>query len=65
MSQPNGQTVPGPKLNVRSSPRTPLLPSGLPSILLSMTSRVLTFVQGNTFLFTSESVGEGHPDKIA
>jgi len=20
---------------------------------------------GNTFLFTSESVGEGHPDKIA
>ncbi|KAF2445662.1 S-adenosylmethionine synthetase [Karstenula rhodostoma CBS 690.94] len=35
MTQPNGQTVPGPKLN------------------------------GNTFLFTSESVGEGHPDKIA
>ncbi|KAK7184588.1 methionine adenosyltransferase [Paraphaeosphaeria sporulosa] len=35
MTQTNGQTVPGPKLN------------------------------GNTFLFTSESVGEGHPDKIA
>ena len=28
-------------------------------------SAVLTIVQGNTFLFTSESVGEGHPDKIA
>jgi len=25
--------------------------------------RLLTIVQGN-FLFTSESVGEGHPDKI-
>ncbi|KAJ4303623.1 methionine adenosyltransferase sam2 [Kalmusia sp. IMI 367209] len=35
MTQTNGNTVPGPKLN------------------------------GNTFLFTSESVGEGHPDKIA
>lgn len=25
---------------------------------------ILTVIQGNTFLFTSESVGEGHPDKI-
>ena len=24
----------------------------------------LTIIQGSTFLFTSESVGEGHPDKI-
>ncbi|OAG03417.1 S-adenosylmethionine synthetase [Paraphaeosphaeria sporulosa] len=30
-----------------------------------MSSALLTVVQGNTFLFTSESVGEGHPDKIA
>jgi hypothetical protein len=30
-----------------------------------MTAAVNGNAKGDTFLFTSESVGEGHPDKIA
>lgn len=30
-----------------------------------MTGATNGFAKGDTFLFTSESVGEGHPDKIA
>lgn len=55
MTQTNGNTVPGPKLNV-CSPGQHRRSAGY---------ILLTIVQGNTFLFTSESVGEGHPDKIA
>ncbi|THW01239.1 methionine adenosyltransferase [Aureobasidium pullulans] len=57
-------------------PRRLTFSTPLPSLLpasFSCTSPTFTFkmvhtngnIKGNTFLFTSESVGEGHPDKIA
>lgn len=47
-------TVPNGSAKVRSRKKVPEPPRHDPNF----------FPQGNTFLFTSESVGEGHPDKI-